>query len=111
MAPNEAWRALRRDSQILWWLLFASLPGIFVVYLLLLYGALRQSALLPLITFAFVAAIGVLGRRIARFACPRCGKPYFETWYFFQLLRSECAHCGLKRDRGAPHPSHPAKAG
>jgi len=102
MAVDEAWRALRRDSQILWWLLFASLPGIFVVSGLLLVGALRQSSLLPLVTFAFVAAIGVVGLRIARFACPRCGKPYFETWYFFQLLRRECAHCHLRRESGAP---------
>jgi hypothetical protein len=61
LAPDEAWRVLRRDSQILWWLLSASLPGIFVVSLLLLAGALRQSELLPLVTFAFVAAIGVVG--------------------------------------------------
>lgn len=102
LAPDEAWRVLRRDSQILWWLLSASLPGIFVVSLLLLAGALRQSELLPLVTFAFVAAIGVVGLRIARFACPRCGKPYFESWYFFQLLRRECAHCRLPRESGAP---------
>ena len=100
MAADEAWRALRRDSQILWWLLFASLPGIFVVSGLLLAGALRQNALLPLVTFAFVAAIGAVGVRIARFACPRCGKPYFETWYFFQLLRRACVHCGLPRQSG-----------
>jgi hypothetical protein len=93
---------LRRDSQILWWLLSASLPGILVVSLMLLGGALSQSALLPLVTFAFVAAIGVVGLRIARFACPRCGKAYFETWYFFQLLRRECVHCGLARESGVP---------
>jgi hypothetical protein len=68
----------------------------------LLDGALRQSVLLPLLTFAFVAAIGVAGLRVARFACPRCGKPFFETWYFFQLLRRECAHCNLRRESGLP---------
>ena len=102
VAPDEAWRLLRRDFQILWWLLFASLPGILVVSLLLLDGELRQSVLLPLVTLAFVAAIGVAGLRVARFACPRCGKPFFETWYFFQLLRGECAYCGLRRKSGAP---------
>ena len=100
VAPDEAWRLLRRDSQILWWLLSASLPGILLVSWLLLDGVLRQSALLPLVTFAFVAAIGAVGLRVARFACPRCGKPYFETWYFFQLLRRECVHCGLRRKSG-----------
>jgi hypothetical protein len=103
VVPEEAWRLLRRDSQILWWLLFASLPGIFVVTLvLLLDGGPWESMVLPLVTFAFVAAIGVVGLRVARFACPRCGKPYFETWYFFQLLRRECAHCRLPRESGAP---------
>jgi hypothetical protein len=97
VAPEEAWRLLRRDSQVLWWVLFASLPGIFVVSLLLLAGALRQNEFLPLVTFAFVAAIGVAGLRVARFTCPRCGKPFFESWYFFQLLRRECAHCRLPR--------------
>jgi hypothetical protein len=102
LATAEAWRALRRDSKILWWLLSASLPGIFVVSCLLLGGALRGNVPLPLVTFSFVAAIGVMGLRIARFACPRCGKPYFESWYFFQLLRRECAHCRLRRESGAP---------
>ena len=100
VAPDEAWRLLRRDSKILWWLLFASLPGIFVVSLLLRDGVRWQSVLLPLVTFAFVAAIGVVGLRIAHFACPRCGKPFFETWYFLQLLRRECAHCRLPRRSG-----------
>jgi hypothetical protein len=103
VAPDEAWRVLRRDSQILRWLLLASLPGIFVVfYWLLLDGAPRESVVLPLVTFAFVAAIGLVGLRVARFACPRCGKLYFESWYFFQLLRRECVHCGLARESGIP---------
>jgi hypothetical protein len=100
VGADEAWRALKRDSQILWWVLAASLPGMFL-FSWLLSGELRQSVLLPLLTFAFVAAIGAAGLRVARFACPRCGKPYFETWYFFQLLRRACVHCGLPRQSGA----------
>ncbi|HTQ75882.1 MAG TPA: hypothetical protein VMI74_16500 [Burkholderiales bacterium] len=104
VAPDEAWRLLRRDSKILWWLLVASLPAILAASLLLLLldSVLWQNAVLPLVTFAFVAAIGVVGLRVAHFACPRCGKPYFESWYFFQLLRRECAHCHLRRESGAP---------
>ena len=99
VAPDEAWRGLRRDSRILWWILFASVPGMFLSSWLL-DGVLRQSLVWPLTTLAFLTAIGAAGLRVARFACPRCGKPFFETWYFFQLLRSECAHCGLRRERG-----------
>ena len=101
--PGEAWRALRRRSRFLWYVLFASLPGMFF-FSWLLDGALRQSLLWPVVTFAFVAAIGVAGLRVARFACPRCGKPFFENFYFFKLLRMECAHCGLARESGLPAP-------
>jgi hypothetical protein len=101
VAPDVAWRLLRRDSKILWWVLFASLPGMFL-FSWLLDGALRQSVLMPLLTLAFVAAIGMAGLRVAHFACPRCGKPYFESWYFFQLLRRECAHCYLRRESELP---------
>jgi len=103
LAPEEAWRGLRRDSRILWWILAASLPGM-ALFSWLLDGVLRQSVLMPLITIVFLAAIGTAGLRVARFACPGCGKPFFETWYFFQLLRSECAHCGLRRESAQPSP-------
>jgi hypothetical protein len=101
VVPDAVWRDLRRDSQILWWVLLASLPGMFL-FAWLLDGALRQDFLFPLVTLVFLAAIGVAGLRVARFACPRCGKPFFETWYFFQLLRRECAHCRLPRESGIP---------
>lgn len=101
IVPDEVWRDLRRRSRLLWWVLAASLPSIFL-FSWLLDDALRPSLLLPLLTLAFVTAIGVAGLRVARFACPRCGRPYFESWYFFQLLRRECAYCGLPRKSGLP---------
>jgi hypothetical protein len=101
--PDEPWRDLRRRAQLLWFVLFASLPGI-LFFFWLLDGALRQNLLSALVISLFVAAIGVAGVRVARFACPRCGKPFFENWYFFKPLRAECAHCGLVRESGIPAP-------
>jgi len=100
---GEPWRVLRRRAQFLWFALFASLPGMFF-FSWLLDGALPQNLLWGLVIFLFVAAIGVAGVRVARFACPRCGKPFFENWYFFKPLRAECAHCGLVRESGIPAP-------
>src|SRR5262245_61993257 len=88
VASDEAWRVLRHRSRLLWLLLFASLPAIAVLSWLL-DSAFGQSRLSYLVTLAFVTAIGVAGLRVASFACPRCGRPYFESWYFFQLLRKE----------------------
>lgn len=102
LVAAEAWSVLRERARVFWWVLLASLPGIFFLSWLL-DGALRQSSLL-LITLAFVAAICIAGLRVASFACPRCGKAFFETWYFFKPLRSECAYCGLARENGIPAP-------
>jgi membrane protein required for beta-lactamase induction len=66
-AAGEAWRVLRRRTRTLWLLLFASLPGM-AVLAWLLDGVLSQSLVLPLVTLVFVAAIGVAGLRVARFA-------------------------------------------
>ena len=99
VAPDEAWRILRRRSRLLWWMLSSSLPGIFF-FSWLLDGVLKPTLLVSLLTLAFVVAIGVAGLRVASFACPRCGKPFFENWYFFQVLRRECAHCRLPRQKG-----------
>lgn len=101
--PDAPWSVLRCRTRLLWWMLFASLPGMFL-FTWLLDGAIPQRLSWPLVTFAFVAAIGVAGLRVARFACPRCGKPFFENWYFFKPLRAECAHCGLARESGIPAP-------
>jgi hypothetical protein len=100
-AADEAWRGLRRNSRILWYLLFASLPATALLSWLL-GSAVKPSLLWPLLTFAFVAAIGVAGLRMASFVCPGCGQRYFEKWYFFKPLSSECMHCGLKRRSGVP---------
>lgn len=103
-AADEAWRGLRRRSRLLWRLLFASLPAMALISWLL-DGAVKQSLLWPLLTVAFVAAIGVAGLRMASFVCPRCGQRYFEKWYFFKPLDSRCVHCGLERESGrAPAP-------
>jgi membrane protein required for beta-lactamase induction len=75
---HEAWRVLKRRSQLLWLALFASLPGMFL-FSWLLDGVLRPSLLWSLVTLAFVTGIGVAGLRVARFACPRCGRPFFEN--------------------------------
>jgi len=108
MTPNlafeAAWRDLDRRAKVLWWLLFACLPGVFL--LVYLFGALlHQDESFPVVGFVWMAANGWAGWRMASFACPRCGAAFFENWYFFKPLRSNCAHCDLVRwakDGAAP---------
>lgn len=94
-ARDAAWDGLRLRSATLRRLLYACLPVLVVAYVLGL--VLGQPWLYPLAMIAWLAAIGWAGVRMARFACPRCGGAFFETWYFFKPLRRACAQCGLPR--------------
>jgi hypothetical protein len=104
LAFEPAWRDLERRSRILWLLLFTCLPGVFLLAYAL-NTLLLQRASFPVVGLAWMAAIAWAGYRMASFACPRCGKAFFENWYFFKPLRSNCAHCNLARwakDDAAP---------
>lgn len=104
LPPEAAWRDLKRRSRALWRLLFACLPVFALAYVLGL--VLRQPWIYPVAGFAWLAAIGWAGLRMARFACPGCGGPFYENWYFFKPLRRSCALCNLPR--GGTKASPPA---
>ena len=93
---DESWLALKGQFRVLWILLLGGLPGVFL--LAYLASALfKQDAILPGIALIWMAVTAWAGVRVASFACPRCGKAFFENWYFFKMLRSQCAYCGLER--------------
>jgi len=96
LAFEAAWRDLDRRARVLWLLLFACLPGVFL-FAYLLNALLHQDASFPFVGVAWMAAIAWAGWRMASFACPRCGEAFFENWYFFKPLRRGCAHCDLLR--------------
>jgi hypothetical protein len=94
-AHDAAWGDLRLKSAALRRLLYACLPVFALAYVL--GFVLGQPWLYPLAMIVWLAAVGWAGVRMARFACPRCGGAFFETWYFFKPLRRACARCDLPR--------------
>ncbi|HUL93439.1 MAG TPA: hypothetical protein VLV56_13930 [Burkholderiales bacterium] len=104
LAFEPAWRDLDRRSRVLWLLLFACLPGVFLLAYLL-NTLLLQDASFPAVGLVWMGAIAWAGVRVASFACPRCGRAFFENWYFFKPLRSSCAHCHLARGAKYEAPS------
>ena len=102
LPPEAAWRDLNRRSTALWRLLFTCLPVFAVTWVLGLLFV--QPWLYPLVALAWLGAIGWAGVRMAKFACPGCGRAFFETWYFFKPLRRACAHCSLLRGATANAP-------
>jgi hypothetical protein len=96
LAFEAAWRDLNRRSAVLWFLLFGCLPGIFLLGYLL-NDLLQQDAPILAVGLAWMAGIAWAGGRMASFVCPRCGRAFFENWYFFKPLRGSCAYCNLPR--------------
>ena len=94
---DESWRDLGRRFRVLWILLFASLPGAFLTAWLL-NAMIDPNASLVVLGLAWTTAIALAGRRVAHFACPRCGSAFFENWYFLKMFRDNCAQCDLPRD-------------
>lgn len=94
---EPAWSDLERRSRLLWRLLFTCLPGVFLLTYLLNKFLLPDRAWFPVVGLAWMAAIAWAGFRMASFACPGCGRAFFENWYFFKPLRDSCAHCNLAR--------------
>ena len=93
----ELWLALKHRFRVLWCLLLGALPCVFLLGHLF-NAVLGQYAALAVVGLLWFAATFWAGARVASFPCPRCGKAFFESWYFFKMLRRNCAHCNLPRN-------------
>lgn len=65
----------------------------------LLLGLLMQlvgGAVFPL-AILWVLAFLVAAWRLSAFRCPRCGRFFFLTWLYGNLLAQRCLHCGLPK--------------
>ena len=102
---DEAWRDLKRRFRLVWILLLASLPGVFLPAYLL-SDLIPPNASMPVLGLIWMTAIARAGLRVADFACPRCGRAFFESWYFLKMFRDSCAHCYLPRG-AVPSPGDP----
>ncbi len=82
-------------STRLWRLFFSFIPLLLLAFLL--DAQLLRNAALVAMAAAWIAATSWAGNRMAGFACPRCGEPFYENRVFFKPLRHNCAHCNLPR--------------
>ena len=94
---SENWRKYRR----LVWLFWASLLGYAALLLLAVFldrFNYRFDGWFLMFAIALAACWLVLGARINRWRCPRCGKWFSATWwYHLFLFARKCVHCGLPK--------------
>lgn len=96
LPPNSPWRYLQTGEWVFWLLFVGFIPGVFVLVSLLdLF--LDSDALFAVVAVPWMVAFFVVGMRLARFRCPRCGKPFMRTWWYHNGFTRHCVHCGLPR--------------
>lgn len=58
----------------------------------------RSSGPFAAIAILGAAAIAIVHRRKQRTRCPRCGRLYYRTLFYYNPFARRCVHCGLPRD-------------
>lgn len=95
-AQTDAWNEYRKRRNIALFALFGYVPVVFTVALvsIRLFSTLTPAFVLA---FAWMVFFAVAGNVVIRFACPRCGKPFFTKWWYHNTFARRCVHCGLPK--------------
>ena len=102
-----AWRIYRRRRRAFWLTTLAILPLVILgsVALLPISYLFDSEKLIMAAPIAVMGGWFLLYQRIVWWPCPRCGKPFFTTWFRHWPFAGQCLHCGL----GKYAPCDPAK--
>ena len=87
------WSDLRRRVRWNWVAWAAWMPFVVVTTLLVESVFGPRWEMWPALAGAAVLAVLHLYR--ANWACPRCGQPFYRTWYMYWPVANQCLHCGL----------------
>jgi hypothetical protein len=94
---DHQWRAYRRLRFLAYALLAAWIPfGLGVASLRHIPSV--RPLVLPILLLYMVLAVGIAGVRFTFWPCPRCGRPFsLTTFWWFKYFNSVCVHCGLPK--------------
>ena len=92
---KSAWETHRRDRFRSWactfaWLPFVAIWSWFTERVIESFGAFVVGFVL------YTVCLFVVAHRASHFACPRCRKPFYRTWWHNGFAR-KCVHCGLPK--------------
>ena len=88
---DAIWAARRRMVEQFWGT-FAGWPVIIILVAPLAVW-LHSNVLIWIIGLAWMGLYGLLGIRLSRFRCPRCGEMF--AWRRFAWT-AKCGHCGIR---------------
>ena len=99
---GRAWDDYRRRRRLLLVAALGWFPGMFVLaapMCRLLGNGEAFVAVMVSWAFFFIAA----SIRLSQFPCPRCGEPFFHTWYT-NMHAKQCMHCDWPKWEEKPRP-------
>jgi hypothetical protein len=91
---ESGWRTLRRRRNQLLLAFIGYVP--ITSALAVLADKLFHSYKLPFVfALSWMLLFAIASIRYSRFPCPRCGKPFFSTWFYHNGFARRCVHCKL----------------
>ena len=93
---TDAWQEYRKRRNVVLFAFVGYVPVVFVVALLSmrLFSTFTPAFILA---FAWMVFFAIAGNVFVRFPCPRCGKPFFAKWWYYNTFARRCVHCGLPK--------------
>jgi hypothetical protein len=90
------WEDYRERRRLFWFSLLVCFPC-FPVIGIPLWLLFQSDVPISILAGAWLTLFVVAGTRLGSFPCPRCGRPFFKTWWYNNGLATRCLHCGLPK--------------
>jgi hypothetical protein len=91
-----AWDDYRRRRRWFFGVWLGGIP-VFVVLSMSLIALLHSDLPFYFVGGAYMLAFVIASLRLSFFRCPRCGHPFFTTWWRGNPLAQKCLHCRLPK--------------
>ena len=100
-----AWRDYRKRTIVFWVVFLSYVPGVAAIFFAIGPSLAALTGIKPdnigmMIALCWMIAFAIAGFRLSLFRCPRCGEPFFSTWWYGNLFARQCVHCGLPKWAG-----------
>lgn len=96
LAPHSPWQRFQQREWVTFLLWIGYIPGVLAIgYPLSLI--FHSDVPVMVVAASWMLAFAVAGSLVGAFRCPRCGKPFFRTWWYHNGFARRCVHCGLPR--------------
>src|SRR3954463_747137 len=106
---QDNWQRYKRVRNLFWVLFLGLFPALLMMLVAL--GTSFESPGLVIAAVWFVLLL-MVGNRVSRWRCPRCGKIFAGAWWYNKgFAARNCEHCGLPKyastDAREPTSLHP----